>query len=290
MRCFAPLALSALLLSTAGCPGGLPSKPDVPDVPGGGSGGLDPSACGSYASTDIGKKVKAFLEATMALDKAVKESQDYVLETCKLMGAELGMSDLDGDTQKVCSAVAAELKASIQAGVKAEASLEIEYKPAVCTIDASAQARAEAQCGGSATAGTGGNAADGACQSSAMVEASLVAKCEPAEVNVSGGADIALDTAKMEAAIKAMKVGLPRLALVHAKMTGPIAKASVEWAASAKALSKAGRDLLSDVGDQVMCVSGQIAAAANMVSRITGSIEIQVEVSVEVSGSAGASL
>jgi hypothetical protein len=250
---------------------------------------VNPGACKGYDTKDIGKKIKAFLKATVALDKAVAESQTSLLDTCKAMGSAMDMSDLSGDVAVVCDAVSKELEANLQGGVKANAKLDIEYKPAVCTVDASVSASAQAQCSGSGTAGTGGNAAEGACESSAKVEAALVAKCEPAELTVNSSAEITLDQAKLDKAVAAIKVGVPKLGMIHAKMV-VLAEAAGAWSRSAGSLVKAGRSLLSDLGDQVLCVSAQLGAAADAAARITGSISVQVEVSVQVSGSAGASM
>ncbi len=289
-----------LLTVLASCGGALkdykdkdiPDKPDTPDTPDTGrTDHVDANACGNYASTNIGKQIKAFLKATNALDKAVHDAENHVKLACIDMGKELEMSDgdLKGDTKKVCNAVATKLDATLKASVKAEAKLEIEYKPAVCTIDASVQARAQAACGGSASTGTGGSSGDGACASSAEVEASLVAKCTPAELKVSGAAGIAVDEAKLAMAVKAIEVGLPKILDVYGRMV-VIKKAAVAWVAAAKALAGAGRTILSDIDDQLLCVSGQIAAALDMVGSVMGSIEITVTVSVEVSGSAGAAI
>jgi len=285
----APVLLAVGLFTVAGCPGGLPSKPDVPDRPGGG-GSVDPDSCGDYIETDIGKRVHAFLKATVTLDKAVRDAENYVKDTCVMMGEKLAMSGLEGDTQKVCSAVAKELEAQLKLGVKAKAKLDIEYKPAVCTVDASVVASAQAECAGSAKAGTGGSASEGACASSAQVEAAVNVECTPAELTVDAGASIALDKAALERAVAAIEVGVPRLLLIHAKMTGPVMVAAKAWAKAAESLVSSADKLLTDVGDQVLCVSAQLAAALDMVGQITGSIEISVSVSVEVSGSAGAAI
>jgi hypothetical protein len=273
------------------CGGALPS--DGPGVPGRGrSSAVDPNSCGNYAASDVGRKIQVFLKATVALDKEVTDAANYVLDTCKMMGAELAMSDdaLAGDSATVCRAVDAELKAHLQAGVKADSKIKVDYKPAECTVDASVAASAQAACAGNASTGTDGSAADGACASSGQVEAAVAAECRPAEVTVTADARIAVDAAKMERAVKAIKVGLPRLLLIHAKLTGPVQSAVVAWSKSANDLSQAGRSLLTSVGEQVACVSGQIAAAAGMIARVTGAVEVNVSVSVELSASAGASV
>jgi len=287
----------ALLTAVVGCGGSLkdykdkdiPDKPDTPET--GHKSSVDPNDCGNYASTNIGKKIQLFLKATNALDKAVSDAENHVKLACIDMGKALEMSDgdLKGNTEKVCNGVAAKLEATLKASVKANASLDIEYKPAVCTIDASVQARAQSQCSGSASTGTGGSSSEGACSSSAEVEAALVAQCTPAELTVSGGAEIAVDAAKLEMAVNAIEIGLPKILDVYGRMV-VIKKAAEAWGKAAAALVKSAGKILDDVGDQVLCVSGQIAAALDMVGEVMGSVEITVSVSVEVSGSAGASI
>lgn len=286
-----------LITILASCGGGLkdykdkdiPDKPDTPDVPDTGGGGVNPNGCGNYATTNIGKKIKAFLEASVALDKAVSDLENHVKLACEAMGKELKMGDLSGDTEKVCKAVAAKLDATLKAAVKAEAKLDIEYKPAVCTVDASVEARAEAECAGSGSTGTGGSQAEGACAGSAKVEAAIEAKCEPAELTVNAGADIAVDEAKLEMAVKAIEVGFPKLLDVYGrlKVLGVAADGFVTASAD---LVKAGKSILDDVGDQILCVSGQIVAAADLVAHAAASVNVSISVSVEVSASGGASI
>jgi len=299
-RVFPALASAALLFALTGCPGGLPDKPsvpdkpdtpDTPDVPDRGGDHVDPNGCGNYATTNIGKKIQAFLKATVALDKAVSDAENHVKLACVDMGKEIGMSAdaLKGDTKKVCSAVVEKVKANLKAGIKAEAKLDITYKPAECTVDASVQARAEAACAGSGSTGTGGTEASGACSSSAQVEAALAVNCTPAEVTIDYGADVVVDEAKLTSAVTALRVGLPKILNVYGRVV-TIKKAAVAWSKAAADLVQAGRSILSDLGDQVLCVSGQLAMALDMVGDIMGSIDISVSVSVEVSASAGASI
>jgi hypothetical protein len=301
MRRVFPILLSAALLtSLAGCPGGLPDKPTVPDkpdtsgvpdAPDSGGSAVDPDRCGNYASTNIGAKIKTFLKATVALDKAVSDAENHVKLACTDMGKALEMSDdkLKGDTRKVCNAVSEKIKADLKASLKAEAALDITYKPAECVVDASLVAGAQARCEGSGSTGTGGTSGSGACESSAQVEAALAVKCTPAELTIGYKAEVAVDKDKLERAVNALRVGLPKIANVYARLV-VIKKAALAWADSAAGLVKAGRSILSDIGDQVLCVSGQLALAADAAAGIVGSIDVSVEVSVEVSGSAGASM
>src|SRR5690606_5005421 len=71
MRRFATVLSSALLagaLASMGCPGG-GGLPGGSNLPGGASnaGSVDPNSCGDYASSDVGAKLKGFLEASVQL-------------------------------------------------------------------------------------------------------------------------------------------------------------------------------------------------------------------------------
>lgn len=147
----AATAAVASLALVAACPGGTPGLPDKPGIPGKDAGKVDPNACGGYASTDAGAKLKAFFEATVELEKVVFEAEDYLRETCALMAADLGVS-AEGDTKTVCTAVDAALKEHMQVGLKAGAQLDVQFQPAVCEVDVNIAAQAAAKCEGSASA------------------------------------------------------------------------------------------------------------------------------------------
>src|SRR5690606_15686577 len=90
-------------------------------------------------------------------------------------------------------------------------------------------------------------------------------------------------------AMRAIKKGMPRILMVQAKLTGPVKAAFVTWSGASAKLVAAGRNLVSSLGEQAMCVMGQVQAAAGMLAGIQSSIDVQVEVSVEVSASASGS-
>jgi hypothetical protein len=159
----------AALVSLAGCPGG------GPGIPGRGGGGVNADACGNYADVnEAGRKLHAFLEATAMLEKTVMGLEVEVRTGCDAMAKELGISP-KGSNKEVCDAVLAELKAAMSAGIDAEASLKVEYTPAVCTINIDAGASAAAECEAKASgdvsvrcegqcSGTCSGACDGTCE------------------------------------------------------------------------------------------------------------------------------
>lgn len=171
MRALRPrtiLTFAALAALLAGCPG------KVPGIPGR-SSKVDPNTCGNYAVSDAGRKLKAFLEATVTLETEANRVESVVNESCAIMGRELAMNpaDLKGSTDAVCNKVIEELKASMAAGFKADAKLKIQYKPAVCRVNVQAAAEAAAQCEGKASAdisakctGTCNGTCNGTCRGS----------------------------------------------------------------------------------------------------------------------------
>ena len=330
MRRASALTSSVLaVLFLAGCPkGGLPGA-------GGGKGSPDPNACG-----DASVKIKSFLEATVALNDAVASLEADVKVSCKAIAEELGVPT-EGDTAKVCNGVAAAIKANLKAGLKGKATLQIDYKPAVCEVKADIAAEAAAKCegkasadmkvectgkcegtcngtcsgtcegSGEASAGGGGDKAagrgkcegkcDGSCKGScsggcsgsadvdasveceakAEVTANVQAECTPPELDIKFEASAVADAPKVEATIKALKKGLPKLIAVKAKLQGPVALAFKSWA-------KAAGGLKGSVRSAGLCVGAQLGMAVGLLAQIQGSMSVSVKASVSVSGSASA--
>lgn len=159
------LAASALALTAC---------KNVPGVPGGKSK-VDPNSCGNYAVSDAGRKLKGFLEATVALEGEAAKVEAVVKESCVIMGKELQMAsgDLQGSTDAVCNKVIEYLKGSLTANFKAGAKLDIQYTPAVCKVNAAVAASAAAQCEAKAEAdidvkcsGTCSGTCEGTCSGS----------------------------------------------------------------------------------------------------------------------------
>jgi hypothetical protein len=150
-RVTAGLVGSAFLavLTLNGCPGG----GGVPGIPGKGgkASSVDPNTCGNYAASEAGAKLKAFLEATVTLNEAVISLEGEVKTSCSAMAEKLGVAT-EGDTKSVCNAVADAIKANLKTGIKGKASLKVDYKPAVCTVNADVAVDAAAKCEASASA------------------------------------------------------------------------------------------------------------------------------------------
>lgn len=340
-----PLIVSVLAISAlAGCPKkpGIPGGPDVPggggvpNVPGGMPGSSDkvePGGCGGYASMgDVGRKLNAFLEATVQLQKVSGDTVAVVRESCAIMGKELGMSEaaLGGDTKAVCDSVIAAYKAALTVQGQAKLAIKAVIQPAVCKVNVEASAKAAAECEGSASAnvtatcsgkcsgkcngecagkmGTGGNAGqcegtckgkcEGSCEGSADVNASAQCKasaevkanaevtCTEPKFEVTLDASAKLDKSKAEAAIRALKAGIPRMLSVRARVM-PLQAAMQSWVKTAGDLASSGAGFANSFKDQALCITGQLAAVAKASTQIQANVSVSVEVSASASGSVG---
>src|SRR5206468_3330312 len=112
--------------------------------------------------------------------------------------------ELEGEGKAVCDRVIATYQNNLKVTLKAGAKLTVKYKPAVCTVDAQASAKASAECEGGAHAGTGGNGASGQCRAAAGVNASVHMQCTEPELTISAEAGVVLDKSKLEMTLKAL--------------------------------------------------------------------------------------
>lgn len=269
--------------------GSVPSTPAVPGGLGGASGEVDPNTCGNYAATDAGAKLKAFLQATKDLETTTAETAKVVKQSCVMMGQELGMSPGDlniDDTNAICAKVFETYKENLKVSLKAGAKLKIKYTPAKCTVDANASAAAGGACAGGASAGTGGSSGGGECKAAAAVNASIHAQCTEPELTIDADAKLVLDKSKLEMTLKAARDGLPKLLSISARIK-PIEEAVNVWAKTAADLKDMGPKFVQSFGDQAMCISGQLAAAANAATHIHAEVNVSVQVSASASGSVG---
>ena len=145
------------------------------------------------------------------------------------------------------------------------------------------------QCGGTCHGSCEGHAdvkASAQCRASAQVHASADVDCQPAKVDVGFDAKLVVDKSKAQATVKALEAGLPKLLSVKARLE-PLQAAVEVWADSAKELKDMGPKFAQSFKDQAMCISGQIAAAASLISNVQLNVTVSVHVSAEASGSVG---
>jgi hypothetical protein len=123
----------------------LPGVPKIPD-----NDPLNPSSCGGYSSSDAGRKLHAFLQATQDLEKATAETADVVKQSCITLGTELGIAEADmkGEGKDICAKVYGVLDNNLKDGVvwKSRAALKIKITPAVCQVNVTASVEAAATC------------------------------------------------------------------------------------------------------------------------------------------------
>jgi modification target Cys-rich repeat protein len=320
-------------------PGGMGGLPDKPDVPGGGvpgglggsSGMVDPNSCGNYSAQAAGAKLKAFLEALVEMQKTAEETVKVVKQSCIMLGTEIGMipADLEGETKEVCARVYGEVDKNMKVVVKSKAAFKLKYKPAVCTVNVQASAKAAAECEGKASAdvgakcsgtcrgkcngtcagkaGTGGNAGDcngeckgtceGKCEGHADVNAS--AQCK-AQASVKANADIECTKAELDVSLDAKLVVDKSKA---EKMVNGFKKALPEIfsvKARLEPLKYAAQNLVSaaaelkDMGPKfVNSFKDQALCISGQLAaavKAATSIQANVSVSVEVSASASGSV
>jgi hypothetical protein len=159
----------SLVLALAACPP--PTGGPGPGGPAG--GGVNPDACGTISTTNIGRKLYAFLVASAELDRASLELENTVRDACVRMNAELG-TPTTGDTRTVCMRAKNELDANLQVSIKTEKRLVTKYTPPICKTDVDFTAGFVAECEAKAAAdinvrcegrcgGTCNGACDGTC-------------------------------------------------------------------------------------------------------------------------------
>lgn len=320
--------LAALVLAACSGAGGTKPPPSVPPKPNPvvATEAIDPQACGAYAASGDGRKVQAFLEATIDLRKRVTETAEAVRSSCVLVGAKLGIPDDPArPTRELCEAVFA------KDALKARSALAFKYTPGVCTVDvAAAIALATAceldpssktdtvavdkitgSCSGRCTGPCEGTcvrkpdaqgacndecrgSCRGACHGHADVEASPSCK---ARASVLGAVEMqctppALSIShdgKLAAAAttrEALEAGLPELLAVRARLEA-IKYAVDAWVVAANEANGSLAILGPRFRDQAACVTNQIKNAFALVGSMEGDLSVALEVTTTAAGIVG---
>ena len=111
----------------------------------GGAAPVDPKACGNISTSNVGKKLASFLEASAELDRTSREMEKSVLGACKKMAKELGVSTR-GDIKTVCTAAAKALDENLKISVRSESRMVTRYTPPECTTELDFAAEVAAEC------------------------------------------------------------------------------------------------------------------------------------------------
>ncbi len=125
------------------------------------------------------------------------------------------------------------------------------------------------------------------CKASAEVQAGVHTTCTEPEVEVVRQDVTVVDTTKFDMAMAAINAGMPTILRVGAKAK-LLARAAVLWAKTAASLVKASGELVGEFGERSLCVGGQLAAALAAVTQVQARFTVSIEVSAELSASAGA--
>jgi hypothetical protein len=316
-RHFAIVCLGALALTTtAGCPKGLgipgrgSSKVD-PNSCG--------NYAGTDAGRKVKAFLEATNDLQIKVNETVSVLKtSCVMMGTKL---QMNKTELEGEANDVCARVYGRARDNLRVSIKAGAKLTVKFQPAVCKVDIDASVRASASCEGKAEAevdvkceGTCTGTCEGACSGSnaggrcdgqcngrctggcdgvakasgsaecranAEVQSHANMECKPPQLTISAEAGIIVDTTKAEMTIAALQEGLPEIFSIEGRLK-PLRASIDTWANSASSLAGSARDLASSFKDQALCISGQLASAANMVTNI----KLQVNVSVSITASA----
>ena len=145
----------------ANCSGGIPGAGNLPGPAGdlaAAAGGCDELKTGDIAKIEIKgaaeAKVKGFLEGAYGLNKALVDMEIGLVASCGQLGKDLGMAEdklkaePNGDGkagEKVCAAVAAEVKAKLAAN--ADAKLAVAIEPPKCYADIDTMTKCLGDCG-----------------------------------------------------------------------------------------------------------------------------------------------
>jgi hypothetical protein len=322
-----------MVLLLAACPGPQTGAGGV----GGGGGaraGISPDACGKIDTTNVGRKLYAFLLASAELDRASLGLERSVHDACKRMCVELGVP-AGGDIRETCTRAAKELEANLQVSVKSESRLVTRTVPPVCKTDVDFTASFAAQCEGRAAAdvdvectgrcaGTCNGACDGQCagtaaggqcagqcdgtcrgrcsggcdgyvdveasaecEASAEIRAVTHTTCTEPRVEVVRENVTVVDDSKFQKAMAAINAGMPTILKAGVKLERA-AKALGLWISTGASLVKASGQLVGELGEKAVCVGGQLAAVAAAATQIQARFTVSIEVSAQVSASAGA--
>lgn len=314
------IVVSCLVL--AACP------PPKGGVGGGGerTSSINPEACGTINTSNVGRKLYAFLVASAELDRASMVLEGTVHDACRRMAIDLQTSPL-GSTQELCSRVAAELQSNLQVSVKTEKRLVTRHTPPVCrtNIDVTAGFVAECEasaaadvnvrcnghcngtCGGACSTGLVGGQCAGTCngrcsgtcdgyadvtasaecKASAQIQSTARTECTEPKVEVVQQDVTVVDATKFASAMAAINHGLPQI-LSAQRRVELAGHALGQWVSTGASLVASAGDLAGQIGEKGACVAGQLAGVVAATADIQARFSVSVEVTAQISASAGA--
>lgn len=287
---------------------------------------ISPDACGTINTSAVGRKLYSFLVASAELDRASMELDGTVHDACQRMAIDLRTSPL-GSTQELCSRVAAELQSNLQVSVKTEKRLVTRHTPPVCRTNIEVTAGFAAECEAKAAAdinvacnghcngtcsgacstglvggqcaGTCGGRCSGSCdgytdvnasaecKAAAQIHSTAKTECTEPKVEVVQQDVTVVDASKFGLAMAAINHGLPQI-LSAQRRVELAGHALGQWVSTGASLVASAGDLAGQIGDKGACVAGQLAGVIAASADIQARFSVSVEVTAQVSASAGA--
>jgi hypothetical protein len=285
------LLITSATLATTGCPAPTPARPgDGACSDTGphacGNDGIHPDACGAIDGNPVGRKVYAFLVASEELDRTSAALEDSIHHACVQMAGLLDVA-VDGGTKRVCGRVARALDDNLQVSVRTESRLVTRYVPPQCHTDVAFTAGVVADCEGHASADPAMADVSAECRATAEIRSSLHTTCTEATVEVVRDDVTVLDDTRFQRALTAIDAGLPTL-LGATKKLELAAQAVARWADTGRGLVDSSGELVGELGVHAVCVASQLAGIYALAPEIQARFTVSIEVSAEVSASAGA--
>lgn len=125
------------------------------------------------------------------------------------------------------------------------------------------------------------------CKASAEVRAVTHTTCTEPKVEVVRENVTVVDDSKFQKAMAAINAGMPAIVKAGVKLERA-GKALGLWVTTGASLVKASGQLVGDLGEKAVCVGGQLAAVVAASANIQARFSVSIEVSAQVSASAGA--
>ena len=125
------------------------------------------------------------------------------------------------------------------------------------------------------------------CEASAEIRAVTHTECSEPRVEVVRENVTVVDDTKFQKAMAAINAGMPAILKAGVKLERA-GKALGLWIKTGASLVKSSGELVADVGEKAVCVGAQLAAVVAAASRIEARFSVSIEVSAQVSASAGA--
>lgn len=126
------------------------------------------------------------------------------------------------------------------------------------------------------------------CKASAELRANLRTECTEPKVRVVREDVTIVDDTKFQMAMRAIDAGMPTFLTVGKKAELAL-KATGLWVTTLGRLVRSSGELIGQLGERGVCVTGQLAAAFAAAAQVEARVSISIEVSAEFSASAGAS-